>query len=91
MVRSDHHRRIASDFRKSRRWRDGEALLQQNFSGKRMLVVDDEPGHSEIARMLLDDAGILMDMQMPNLNGRHATRRGESARFPATCKPRSSP
>jgi len=40
---------------------DAEKLIQQHYRGRRILIVDDEPVNREVASMLLEDSGLLID------------------------------
>ena len=73
-----------------------EQTLKRDYAGRRVLLAEDEPINSEIAQIMLEDVGlvvdavedgvralrlaaqndyalILMDVQMPNMNGLDAT------------------
>ena len=76
---------------------NAETALKRDYSGRRILLVEDEPVSREISQMILGDVGfvvetasdgveavnrvrqnrydlILMDMQMPRMDGMDATR-----------------
>ena len=77
--------------------KSAKAQLLDSYSGSRILLAEDEPINQEVARVLLEDAGLvvdvavdglqaldlarkntyallLMDMQMPHMNGVDATQ-----------------
>jgi PAS domain S-box-containing protein len=40
---------------------DAEKTIQENYRGERILLVDDEPVNREIAQILLEDTGLIID------------------------------
>jgi CheY-like chemotaxis protein len=40
---------------------DAEKSIQENYRGERILLVDDEPVNREIAQILLEDTGLIID------------------------------
>ena len=60
--------------------RSAEAQLQAAYTGTRILLVEDEPINQEVARMLLEDTGLIVDLAE---NGREAVERVRDHRYAA--------
>ena len=57
---------------------DAERLLREVHGGRRVLLVDDDPANLEIARFLLEDAGLLVDAVA---DGEQAVRRAGASAY----------
>ena len=58
-----------------------EKIILRDHAGKRILLVEDEPINREIAQMLLENVGLLVDMAQ---NGREAVEKVRSGRYAIT-------
>lgn len=61
---------------------NAEALILERYGGKRILLVDDEPVNLVVARMLLEDAGLLVDTAEDGAAGRDTGSRIKFCRDP---------
>lgn len=57
--------------------RDAESRIRQRHANRRILVVDDEPVNREIAKILIDDAGLITDTADDGEGAVDAVRRNE--------------
>ncbi|MDD2741407.1 MAG: ATP-binding protein, partial [Rhodocyclaceae bacterium] len=57
-----------------------EKAIQRKYAGKRILLAEDEPTNREIAQMLLEEVGLIVDLAE---NGREAVAKAHAANYAA--------